>query len=96
MSKHAVSPLHHKPNKHGLDYQLQLDLVGFTEAERDRIDWHPLSPDFSIYLYIHFKYGIHRWLGETEDYCIVCGLTGEEVHNKTPWYAEYNIREHTA
>lgn len=96
MGKHAVSPLQEGINKHGLDYNAQIDLNGFTEAEQDKVNWHSLSPDFSIYLYIHFKYGMHRWLGSAEDYCVVCGLEGHEVHNKSAWYAEYDIKEHTA
>lgn len=96
MAKHAVTELYPKPNKHGLDYQVQLDLRGFTEAEIDKVNWNQVSPDFSTYLYIHFKYGIHRWLGHEEDYCVVCGLQGHEVSNKSAWYSDYNIREHTA
>lgn len=93
MAKHALSPMHHTPNKHGLDYNAQIDLAGFTEAEQEKVNWHDLSPDFSIYRYIHFKYGMHRWLGEDEDYCIVCNLSGDEVSNKSAWYAEYNVKE---
>jgi hypothetical protein len=95
MSKHAVSPLLHKPNKHGLEYNAQFDLAGFTEAEQSLVNWNDFAPDLSIYYYIHVKYGLHRWIGETEDHCVVCRLGGHEVSNKNAWYADYNIREWT-
>jgi hypothetical protein len=91
--KHALYG--EKPNKHGLQYNLMYDLANLTEGEQSKITWAD-TPDIATYYYVHFTYGMHRWLGGTEDYCITCELAGSEVSSINARYANYNVKEWTA
>jgi hypothetical protein len=90
MAKHAMAE--ERPSKHGLEYFTALDLATLSPNEQHQVNYAS-TPDLAIYYYIHFKYGIHRWLGSVEDYCTGCSLTGEEVSQPSAWYAEYEVRE---
>jgi hypothetical protein len=81
--------------KHALPYSTELDLRGLSKIEKERISWSANNGghDLATYLFIHYKYGMHRWLGQTEDLCVVCNLAGTEVSCTLPYYSEYGVRE---